>query len=327
MEKVNNSPLLSIIVPVYNVEKYLEKCVQSIIHQEYNNIELILVDDGSKDNSGDICDELAKKDKRIVVIHKQNGGQGSARNRALDIAKGDYITFVDSDDEIAVNTYKNNIQILEEIEDVDILQYPIVEHFGTSYAVERRIDVPQKICDTEEIFYSWLSPSDRRITGYVCNKIFRKEIFNKLRFRQDIIWEDRYIECVFFTLCKGVYVSDIGNYFYYDREGSTVRRKRDEYYYKSVCVADSRVIESIEGMNSLKEVRKSRSILLFYYCVELAKLGKLSQYIWNKDVRQILIPRLSVLDILRSSLSIKRKMGCLQGKMLGLKTIERLYGK
>lgn len=326
MEKIN-CPLLSIIVPVYNVENYLEKCIQSILTQDYHNIELILVDDGSKDNSGAICDEFAKEDKRIVVIHKPNGGQGSARNRALDIARGEYITFVDSDDEIAVDTYKNNIQILEKNEDIDILQYPIVEHFGTSYAVERRIDIPQKICDTEETFHSWLSPSDRRITGYVCNKIFHEKIFKNLRFREDIVWEDRYIECDFFKSCNGIYISNIGNYFYYDRDGSTVRRKRDEYYYKSVCIADSRVIKSIEGMNSLKEIRKSRSILLFYYCVELAKLGKLSQYIWNKDERQIIIPRLSYFDILRSSLSLKRKMVCLQGKTLSLNTIERLYGK
>ena len=325
MEKIN-CPLLSIIVPVYNVENYLEKCIQSILTQDYHNIELILVDDGSEDNSGAICDEIAKEDKRIVVIHKPNGGQGSARNRALDISRGEYITFVDSDDEIAVDTY-NNIQILEGNKDIDILQYPIVEHYGTSYAVERRIDIPQKICNTEEIFHSWLSPSDRRITGYVCNKIFRRIIFKKLRFREDMVWEDRYIECNFLKSCNGIYISNIGNYFYYDREGSTVRRKRDEYYYKSVCIADSRVIKSIEGMNSLKEIRKSRSILLFYYCVELARLGKLSQYMQDKDEKQILIPRLSVLDILRSSLSIRRKMVCLQGEILGLSHIERLYGK
>ena len=148
-----------------------------------------------------------------------------------------------------------------------------------------------------------------------------------MRFREDMVWEDRYIECDFLKSCNCIYISNIGNYFYYDREGSTVRRKRDEYYYKSVCIADSRVIKSIEGMNSMKEVRKSRSILLFYYCVELAKLGKLSQYMWNKDERQIIIPRLSYFDILRSSLSLKRKMVCLQGKTLGLNTIERLYGK
>lgn len=90
--------LISVIVPVYNVEKYLEKCVQSIINQTYENLEIILVDDGATDNSGKICDEFAKKDSRIKVIHKENGGLSDARNFGLDIATGKYISFIDSDD-------------------------------------------------------------------------------------------------------------------------------------------------------------------------------------------------------------------------------------
>ena len=100
---MDSSPLISVIVPVYNVEDYLEKCVKSILSQTYPKFELILVDDGSKDSSGSICDKLASFDSRIVCIHKQNGGLSSARNTALDLCKGQYITFVDSDDLIASN--------------------------------------------------------------------------------------------------------------------------------------------------------------------------------------------------------------------------------
>ena len=92
------SPKISIIVPVYKVELYLEKCINSILNQTFKDFELILVDDGSPDRCGEICDEYAKKDNRIVVVHKENGGQASARNVGLDIARGDYIGFVDSDD-------------------------------------------------------------------------------------------------------------------------------------------------------------------------------------------------------------------------------------
>lgn len=95
---MDNQFLISVIVPVYNVEKYLEKCIDSIINQTYENLEIILVDDGSPDNCPVICDEYAKKDERIVVIHKENAGVSSARNFGLDIAKGEYISFVDSDD-------------------------------------------------------------------------------------------------------------------------------------------------------------------------------------------------------------------------------------
>lgn len=99
-----NDSLISIIVPVYNVEQYLSRCVDSLVNQTYHNIEIILVDDGSPDRSGEICDEYAKKDKRVKVIHQSNGGLSDARNTALDIAKGDYLMFVDSDDWIEKKT-------------------------------------------------------------------------------------------------------------------------------------------------------------------------------------------------------------------------------
>ena len=104
MEQTSN--LISVIVPVYNVEKYLSRCLDSIINQTYKNLEIILIDDGSPDNSGKICDEYAKQDSRIKVIHKENGGVSSARNVGLENATGDYITFVDSDDWIEVDMYE-----------------------------------------------------------------------------------------------------------------------------------------------------------------------------------------------------------------------------
>lgn len=93
-----NDSLISIIVPVYNVENYLCRCVDSLLNQTYHNLEIILVDDGSPDRCGEMCDEYVKKDKRVKVIHQSNGGLSDARNKALDIAKGDYLMFVDSDD-------------------------------------------------------------------------------------------------------------------------------------------------------------------------------------------------------------------------------------
>ena len=98
--------LITIIVPVYKVEKYLDRCVQSIVDQTYTNLEIILVDDGSPDNCPKMCDEWAKKDKRIKVIHKQNGGLSDARNAGLEKAKGKYVGFVDSDDYVAPNCFK-----------------------------------------------------------------------------------------------------------------------------------------------------------------------------------------------------------------------------
>ena len=106
-------PLISIIVPVYQMEAYLDECVQSMINQTYQNLEIILVDDGSKDQSPAICDAWAEKDSRIKVIHKPNGGASSARNAGLDIATGDYIGFMDSDDIIAEDMYEILLEALK----------------------------------------------------------------------------------------------------------------------------------------------------------------------------------------------------------------------
>lgn len=105
--------LLSVIIPVYNVEQYLERCVLSVVYQTYHNLEILLIDDGSQDQSGKICDQLSQKYKRIRVIHKKNEGLSDARNKGLDLAKGEYITFLDSDDYIHPETYSILISQLE----------------------------------------------------------------------------------------------------------------------------------------------------------------------------------------------------------------------
>ncbi len=121
MKMKNNDLLLSIIVPVYKTEQYLKKCIDSILAQKYQNYELILVDDGSPDRSGKICDEYAEKDNRIKVIHKQNGGLVSARIAGLQIAEGDYVGYVDSDDWIDVDYFSNMMDIVNDNGDVDIV--------------------------------------------------------------------------------------------------------------------------------------------------------------------------------------------------------------
>ena len=109
---------ISVIIPVYNVEKYLKRCLDSVINQTYKNLEIILIDDGSTDKSGNICDEYAAKDKRIIVIHKENGGLSDARNKGLDICTGDYISFIDSDDWIENGFYE---YVVNNVKDNDLL--------------------------------------------------------------------------------------------------------------------------------------------------------------------------------------------------------------
>ena len=122
--------MLSIITPVYNVEAYLDRCVQSVLSQSYRNIEMVLIDDGSTDGSGALCDKWAQEDSRVVVIHKENGGVSSARNAGLVRSKGDFLTFVDPDDFISPETYTVNMTYLLKHQDVDILQYPYCNYFN-----------------------------------------------------------------------------------------------------------------------------------------------------------------------------------------------------
>ncbi len=159
-------PLLSVIVPVYKVEKYIDRCIRSLVGQTYDNLEIILVDDGSPDNSGAICDAWAAKDSRIKVIHKENGGSGLARNVALDEAKGELIAFVDSDDYIAPNMYEYLYSILQQ--GADIAECGYKDTFTD--------DMEFGGGDREVKWYS----TEEALIGNIHDDIFRQLIWNKL---------------------------------------------------------------------------------------------------------------------------------------------------
>lgn len=170
------NPQISVIVPIYNVEKYLSKCIDSIINQTLTNIEIILVNDGSTDNSGKIIDEYAKKDSRIKVIHKKNGGQGSARNAGLDIAKGEYIGFVDSDDWIDSNMYESLYNAaISNNSDIVVCNRKVFDENGNIkgiVTVEEKIikNIKNNIADyiVNDLLY--------KHTVSACNKIYKRQI-------------------------------------------------------------------------------------------------------------------------------------------------------
>lgn len=211
------SPKISIIVPVYNVEKYLRRCVDSILCQTYENIEIILVNDGATDSSPAICDEYLKKDKRVKVIHKQNGGLSSARNAGLDIATGDFIGFVDSDDFIAEDMYES---LLREIsgDKLNVANCMYVRYYDSGETSPSRV---VHICD-EEVksidFFKKLLLHTGDMS--VCSKLFPKEVIGNTRFpvgklNEDLIFIVEIIE----KAEKIKFIGKVG-YYYYVREGS-----------------------------------------------------------------------------------------------------------
>ena len=210
--------LISIIIPVYKVEKYLEKCIQSVINQTYENLQIILVDDGSPDNCGKICDEYAKKDHRIEVIHKSNGGLSDARNKGLEIAKGEYIGFVDSDDYIEADMYEVLYNLLKQYNaDVSICNFYAVSQGKISIKnADNGINEYNRIEILKEILL------DKNIQSYAWNKLYKKELFDEIKYPIGKKYED--IGTTFYLLekCNKVVVTGKSEYYYINRQDSIV---------------------------------------------------------------------------------------------------------
>lgn len=183
---MNSQPKISVIVPVYKTEGLLDRCVESIVGQTYKNLEIILVDDGSPDNCPAMCDEWAEKDSRIRVIHKENGGVSSARNAALDIATGDYIGFVDSDDWIEPEMYSSLIQkISESGKNIALCSYYAVEISGERY--ECRCVVDKEVLGKDDYFRFIVLGGDG---GYIWNRLYDADILKEVRFDEDIWYSE-----------------------------------------------------------------------------------------------------------------------------------------
>ena len=160
---------LSVIVPIYNSELYIEECINSIVNQSFKNLEIILINDGSTDSSLQICNELAVKDSRIIVLDQENRGQSAARNRGLDIANGDFITFVDSDDSISLDLYERNINILNKDSKIDFIQFPYFQDYGMDYGYLKK-NKEKKIEQKEDLYRNILT--EKKISWVVWDKIF-----------------------------------------------------------------------------------------------------------------------------------------------------------
>ncbi len=217
--------LLSVIVPVYNAEKFLYKCVESIINQSYKNIEIILVDDGSTDNSPTICDELAESDSRIVVIHKENGGVSSARNAGLDAAIGDYIAFVDSDDWIDNDMYETMLSLMERTNS-QIASSSIMRENGDKASVWGEIEEPYIIKSRDDVLIE-ISSTLGLVCIHTCNKVFEKSIIKAIRFDESLTYcEDVLFNyCVSLNMTQMVYINTPYYHFFYNILSATHNRK------------------------------------------------------------------------------------------------------
>lgn len=180
-------PLVSVIIPVYKVEKYLDKCVNSVINQTYRNLEIILVDDGSPDNCPAMCDEWAKKDCRIKVIHKKNGGSAKARNVALDIAKGEYIAFIDSDDMMNYDMISTLFNVAFE-QNADIVE---CDYSTSEQVLNNNFEIGQiVIADSKKAILENIR--DAMFKQVIWNKLYKTSIIGKIRFVEGKVIDDEF---------------------------------------------------------------------------------------------------------------------------------------
>lgn len=223
---------ISIIIPVYNIGEYLERCLESVINQTYNNLEIILVDDGSSDNSGIICDAYVEKDNRITVIHKENGGVSSARNVGLDIASGDYIGFVDGDDVVENDMYEKLLRnALENDAEMSVCQIDTISTDGVLEPLYKHESGElKKEYVIENYFFDEFVKS---IMYSQCNKIYKRECISELRYKPYKYGED--ILFVFESLgkVKTIFFDEYVGYHYIHRVDSAMTKafsvKRYDY--------------------------------------------------------------------------------------------------
>lgn len=217
------TPKVSIIVPVYNAEKSIGRCVDSILNQEYKDFELLLMDDGSKDSSGTICDEYAAKDARVRVIHKANSGVSDTRNQAMDMARGVYLQFLDADDWITPNATRLFVEAAEQYQcDMVIADfYRVVgERVSHKGAIEE-----EGVLTREEFATQMMENPADFYYGVLWNKLFRREIVEKYRLRMDsaISWcEDFMFNLEYIRHCERFYALQVPIYYYVKTKGSLV---------------------------------------------------------------------------------------------------------
>ena len=281
---------ISVIIPVYNAEKFLGKCVNSVMKSTFHNIECILVDDGSSDGSGQICDKLARTDSRIKVIHKKNGGVSSARNVGIRYASGEYITFVDSDDYIDHNIYQQCAETIEH-ENAQMVC------FGMKFIErdkEKVIPFIDKGSQDNFIYYAQYMHSP-------CNKVVLKKLVTKndITFDEDLIVCEDLVFCfqLFIKSVKTVYLDSIGYYYINNEDSSTHKMINqafvDSHYKAYSLLKDYCIKENI--FSDYKKFLKCRNLKATIYYLTRWELFSPSKYreltqnfaVWTAPCRPI----------------------------------------
>ena len=267
---MNNNPLISVIVPIYNVEQYLVECLDSLHKQEYQNLEILLIDDGSTDGSAKICEKYVKKDNRFHYYYKENSGQSGARNYALRIFNGDYVSFVDSDDKIASDTYKILASKLSSVK-YDVIQFSYYK--GMSDNRQACVLKEEEYSTKEDLKFLLLYGPDA-----VWNKLVSRSIVEKCAFKEGIMNEDSYLSPSLFLNAKSILNISDCLYYYRTREGSIMNRPFSKNFYDTMTVYEQ-IMRVCEFDKELYSIAVARSIV--------AMAGLYSRFINDKNFSKL----------------------------------------
>lgn len=268
-------PKISIIVPVYNCEKYISNCINSILEQSFKDFELILVDDGSSDRSFEICESFAKKDNRVRAIHQPNSGVSRARNRGLDEAKGEYIGFVDGDDCVDKEMYKRLYKNLAD-NNADISICGIVNYFLKKNGITEKVRQSQVdgfwIFSGEQALKEALQ--SRLYSVNPVNKLFKKELFDKLRYPEGKISEDAFLIPVVISKAGKVVYDSKPMYYYLRRENSITTSNFSDRDWDVVEAYKNHLNMVSEKFPNLKKVAKFRYLWSYTYVIDKIMLSE-----------------------------------------------------
>lgn len=211
------NPLISVIVPIYNVEKYLARCVDSIVNQTYKNLEIILVDDGSPDRCPQMCDDYAEKDSRIKVVHKKNGGLSDARNAGIAVATGEYISFIDSDDYVSDDFFECLLDVMNK-ENSDIAECSVVKFYEDNRFDEFSDDLSVKTYDTQDAMSALIA--ENPFHQHVWNKLYKTELVKDIPYAVGKLNEDEFWTYRVFGRVNKVARLNKTMYYYFQRSSS-----------------------------------------------------------------------------------------------------------
>jgi len=313
---------LSVIIPVYNSASTLKRCVKSVLSPDLEDMEIILVDDGSTDDSPGLCDSLASENGCIRVIHRKNGGLSAARNTGIEASDSEWISFVDSDDEVAPGTFADNSEWTESDSTIDLVEYPITVHAGSADAFD--IVFRPTVTNAPDSFRHWIL-NEGYNHCYACNKIFRRSLFDRIRFPEGENFEDAAICPDIIRICRQIRYSDKGRYIYYKSPDSITRRYRFRNQ-EPLFRHNFRLLEEVYDQEFNTSVKTKLWNICLNLLIDLCRCNDADYSYIKQFVPKMVSYRPAIPHVLKSGIPIGQTLKILSTCIIGVKGLCLILG-